>query len=85
MEVNDTYTKSFYERLIKSGKMFSIGKRSDLNENWSQRTKECKRDSGLRNNQRNDSDASSTNTIEDMVGRWRGEDEIQSVIDVSRF
>ena len=47
--------------------MFSIGKRSDLDENWSQRTKESKRDSGLRNNQRNDTDASSTNTIDDMT------------------
>ena len=65
--------------------MFSIGKRSDLDENWSQRTKESKRDSGLQHNQQNDSDASSTNTIDDMVGGWRGEDEIQSVIDVSRF
>ena len=65
--------------------MFSIGKQSDLDENWSQRTKESKRDSGLRRNQRNDSDASSTNTIDVIVGGWHGEDEIQSVIDVSGF
>jgi hypothetical protein len=73
------------ETLIRSGKMFSVGKQSDLDENWSQRTKESKRDSGLGRNQRHDSDTSSTNTIEDIVGGWQGEDDIQSVIDVSRF
>ena len=57
-------------------------KESDQYEDWVSPSKESKRHSALGRNNRNDSEESSTNTIDDIIN---DEDtEIQSIIDVSR-